>query len=94
MTYPCPNRTSRIVARSVLFVVVLGLSVGFCAATEAAEVPPPRIFILWDETRDTAWLSPKGNTATSTTATACAIATVEAARYSPAGTRLACRRIR
>ena len=87
-----PTRTSQIVSRTVLFVVVLGLTVSFCAATKAAENPPPRVFVLWNETTNEAWLSPKGNTATSTTATACAIATVEAARHSPSGTRLACRR--
>lgn len=89
----CPTRTSRIVARSVLFVVVLGATVGFCAATKAAEVPPPIQWVLWNESDNTAWISPKGHQARTTTATACAMATVEAAKYVASGTRLSCRRI-
>lgn len=80
--------------RAGLLIAAAGVAaiVAFAKKAGAAEFPPPRIFVLWDETRDAAWLSPKGLTATSTTATACALATVEAARHAPAGTRLSCRR--
>lgn len=90
---PCPTRTSRIVFRAVLVVVILAASVGFCAATKAAEAPPERVWLLWNESANAAWVSPKGNQSRSTTATACALATVDAARFSPTGTRLACRRV-
>lgn len=87
-----PSRRAQAVARAVLAMVIIGAVVGMCAAANATDTNTPRIWILWDETANAAWLSPKGHTATSTTATACALATVEAARYLPAGTRLACRR--
>jgi hypothetical protein len=89
-----PSRTSQIVGRTVLAMVIGGLALTMCASPRAAETTPPIAWVLWDETRNVAWLSPKGHEARTTTATACAIATVEAAKYSPAGTRLACRRTR
>jgi hypothetical protein len=87
-----PTRTSQIVGRSVLAMVILGLGLTMCASPRAAEVTPPIAWVLWDETRNTAWTSPKGHEARTTTATACAIATVEAAKYVASGTKLACRK--
>lgn len=89
---PCPTRRSLMVARAVLAIVILGAVVGMCAAARAADVIPVRVWVLYDETANRPWVSPKGNEARTSTATACALATVEAARYSPAGTRLACRK--
>ena len=54
---------------------------------------PTRQWVLYDETADRPWTTPKGHTATSTSATACSLASVEATRSAPSGTRFSCRRI-
>lgn len=81
--------------RAGLLIAAAGVAafLAFAKKAGAAEPQPARVYVLWDETRDAAWLSPKGLTATSTNATACALATAEAAKYAPAGTRLACRKV-
>ena len=89
-----PTRTSQIVGRAVIGTVVLGLALTMCASPRAAELPPERVWVLWNLTANAAWISPKGNPATATNETACLLATVDAARFTPAGTRLACRRTR
>lgn len=55
--------------------------------------PTPR-FVLWDETNDRPWTSPKGNGVTPTNATACLLAMSDATQAAPSGTRLSCRRIK
>jgi hypothetical protein len=87
-----PTRRSQIVARTALAMVILGVGLTMCASPRAADLQIERVWVLWDETRNAAWISPKGRQSASTTATACALATVEAAQHSPAGTRLACRK--
>lgn len=87
----CPTRRSQIVSRTVVAIVVLGLALTMCASPKAAETPE-RIWLLWNATTNAPWTSPKGHTATATNETACLLATVDAARFTPAGTRLACRK--
>ena len=55
--------------------------------------PLPK-FVLWDETNDRPWTSPKGNGVTPTNATACLLAMSDATQAAPSGTRLSCRRIK
>lgn len=64
-----------------------------CLAYRALAAEHPRMWVLWDETQNTAWTTAKGHTATSTSATACSLASVEATRSAPSGTRFSCRRI-
>lgn len=92
---PCPTRRSRVVARVVLFVVILGACVGFCGAryARAAEVQPERVWVVVNLTTGTPYRSPRGYPATATNPTACDLAMSEAVRFVPAGTRLACRKI-
>lgn len=87
-----PTRTSQIVSRTVLAIVVLGLGLTMCASPRAAELPTERRWVVWNITADRPWTSPKGLPADATNETACLLATVDAARFTPAGTRLACRK--
>ena len=50
-------------------------------------------FVVWNETTNAAWTTTKGHTSVSTSPTACSLATVEAARALPSGTKISCRRI-
>lgn len=49
-------------------------------------------FVLWDETNDRPWTTPKGHQSI-TGPTACLLAAAEATREAPSGTRFSCRRI-
>jgi hypothetical protein len=53
---------------------------------------PTARFVLWDETADRPWTTPRGNTVTPTNATACLLAMSDAVQVAPSGTRLSCRR--
>lgn len=53
---------------------------------------PAVLWTVWNETTDTAWTTPRGHQSVSLSATACALATVEAARHLPSGTKISCRR--
>lgn len=64
-----------------------------CLAYRALAAEPPRVWVLWDETANAAWITAKGHTATNTSATACSLASVDAARIAPSGTRFSCRRV-
>ena len=65
-----------------------------CLAYRALAAEHPRMWVLYDETADRPWTTTKGHTATSTSATACSLASVEAARSAPSGTRFSCRRMK
>ena len=72
-------------------IVLVGL---MCLAYRAlAAEHSPRVWVLYDETADRPWTTAKGHTATSTSATACSLASVEATRSAPSGTRFSCRRM-
>jgi hypothetical protein len=85
-----PTRTSQIVGRTVLAIVILGLGLTMCASPRAAE--PERVWTVVNTATGQPVVSPRGHRATATNETACILATVEAASFLPAGTRLACRK--
>ena len=76
------------------YAAALLVAVGvLCLAYAARAERPTAQFVLWDESSDRPWVTAKGHQATATSATACSLASVEAARSAPSGTRFSCRRI-
>lgn len=78
----------------MVIATLVGVGVACMAfAARAAEDPKPIArFVLWDESNDRAWTTPKGNTASATNATACLLSMSEASREAPSGTRFSCRK--
>jgi hypothetical protein len=66
----------------------------FGPRARAAEFPTDRTWIVWDTDADKPWTSAKGYRATATGPTACSMSLHEAAKASPTGSRLACRKVR
>lgn len=88
------HRRQRRVGWSILAFVAIALLVGMCAASASKAAEPDRQWTVVDASTGRPVVSPKGYTATATNQTACQLATVEAVRWVPSGTRLACKRSR
>lgn len=87
-----PSQRAHAISRAILLFVVFAAVIGLCGAWAARAAEPERVWVVVNVATGAPWTSPKGHQATATNETACLLATVDAARFTPAGTRLACRK--